>query len=227
MRDVPDSSHRIRLLVPGALASTTTSFRSVASASITAGLLSRTRFSRVSRRITTDLPVRMCNGAAASGTACCATLTAGTPRTHANASASPFGWSIPLMFVRSPLASWPQRRRHREKNEERSAGDRQSVGEMNRTSGLLSGRLQGPKASVKMEANRSRHFRERRARLLAKSKIAKRPKPAGNGRGQNKDHRVPDSEPRAYGGHELHVASADATHEKGNKKNSASQERAG
>src|SRR6476660_4797619 len=69
----PVSSHRIRLLVPAARPSTTTSVREVARVSITAGLLDRTRVIGVCTLTTTDLPTRMWSACPSEGAgACCA-----------------------------------------------------------------------------------------------------------------------------------------------------------
>ena len=67
----PVSSHRIRLLVPAARPSTTTSVREVARVSITAGLLDRTRVIGVWTLTTTDLPTRMCSACPSEGAGIC------------------------------------------------------------------------------------------------------------------------------------------------------------
>src|SRR6185312_8567803 len=67
----PVSSHRIRLLVPAARPSTTTSVREVARVSITAGLLDRTRVIGVCTLTTTDLPTRMWSACPSEGAGTC------------------------------------------------------------------------------------------------------------------------------------------------------------
>ena len=73
----PVSSHRIRLLVPAALPSTTTSVREVARVSITAGLLDRTRVIGVCTLTTTDLPTRMWSACPSEGAGTCCAEAAG------------------------------------------------------------------------------------------------------------------------------------------------------
>src|SRR6266849_10914612 len=67
----PVWSHRIRLLVPAALPSTTTSVGEVARVSITAGLLDRTRVMGVCTLTTTDFPTRMWSACPSDGAGTC------------------------------------------------------------------------------------------------------------------------------------------------------------
>src|SRR3989454_3039689 len=68
--DWPAWSQRIRLLVPGFFAVTTTCVGLVAVASIATGLLTITRRTRVSRLISTDLPASTCSVCVSGAAAC-------------------------------------------------------------------------------------------------------------------------------------------------------------
>src|SRR5579875_325048 len=105
MCDWPLSSHRIRLLVPAAFASTTTWLGVVASASITAGLLTSTRFRRVDILTTTDFPTRIwrgcASGAGGAGVSCPRPLA--PPATSAKLRTMPAIFGIPQFLI--PLAT--------------------------------------------------------------------------------------------------------------------------